>query len=52
MLTGRTAILDAEFLTEFGVDWTDVGMVGAYETGNVMARLFILIVRVSRCGHN
>ena len=39
---------DAEFSPETGVGWTAVGMVGAEEDGNAMARLFILIVTSNR----
>ena len=39
---------DADFLTEFGVGWTAVGMEGAEEVGTV-ARIFIFIVTVGRC---
>ena len=39
---------DAEFWPEIGVGRTAVGMVGAEEDGNAMARLFILIVTVDR----
>ena len=40
---------DAEFLTEFGVGWTAVGMVGAEDLGNVITRiLFVLIVTSNR----
>ena len=43
---------DAEFLPEFGVGWTIVGMVGAGEVDNAMVRiLFILIVTTGWRGH-
>ena len=39
---------DAEFLTDFGVDWTAVGVVGAEEVVNAMARFCVLIVTSNR----
>ena len=46
---GGTVITDAEFLPEFGVGWTAVGMIGVEESDNAIARrLFILIVTSNR----
>ena len=45
---GGAVITDAEFLPEFGVVLTAVGMVEAEEGGNAIARLFILIVTSNR----
>ena len=45
---GGAAMTDAEFSPEIGVGRTAVGMVGAEEYGNAMARLFILMVTSNR----
>ena len=39
---------DAEFSPEIGVGRTAVGMVGAEEDGNAIARWFVLIVTADR----
>ena len=40
---GGTVITDTDFLPEFGVGWTAVGMVGVEESGNVIGRMFFVL---------
>ena len=47
LLVGGVTLTDAAFLTEFGVGWTAVGMVGVQELGNTMVRISVVIVMAS-----
>ena len=44
LLVEGAVITDAEFLREFRVGWTAVGMVGVGEFNDIMRKLFVLIV--------